>query len=422
MKYTRKVLPNGLTILQVPSNDAESVVVNFFVKTGSRSEAPHENGISHFLEHFLFKGSRKFPSSLAITELVDSIGGETNAGTSKENTNYYIKAHHEHLELIFEILTDMIQQPLLDTAELEREKGVIVEEINMYKDMPRDEVGNILERMMWPSDALGQSIAGEKEIVMKFTQEMFIDYMERHYQTPNMIIGISGKFEQKLVDRLIKKYWLPIKKGKCYGWNKVKDVQKDVRFKVKYKDTEQAHLSLGFKGLDFNNKHNPEAIVLAALLGGGMSSRLFYEVRERRGLAYYIHAFSSNYQDTGVFHVDAGITVGEIKQAIETILEQLRKVKTVPIEEKELAKAKAYIQGRTTLALEDNQVRLDWFLEQQAFHHKIEQPKELFAQLDKVTAQDVMKIAQFLFRPEKMNLSIVGPYKDEKMFKKLLKI
>lgn len=422
MKYNRRVLRNGLTILQVPSTDAESVVVDLFVKTGSRSESPKENGISHFLEHFLFKGTKKFPSSLAITELVDGIGGEMNANTGKEHTQYYIKAHSDHLPLIFEILTDMLQQPLLDSAELEREKGVIVEEINMYKDMPMAEIDNILEQVMWGKTALGQGVIGTKNTVTKFTQGMFLDYLHRHYQTQNMIIGISGKYDTKQVNQLIKRYWEPQKKLPFHSWTRVKDGQKRSRFVLEYKDTEQAHLAFGFKGYDFYDKRNEAATILSSILGGGMSSRLFYEIRERRGLAYYVRSSSSNYQDAGMFHIGAGVQVDKIYEAIKVILGELEKITSLPISNKELAKAKAYIKGRTTLALEDNQTRLDWFIEQEAFQKQIKQPLEFFKDIDKVTVKDVAAVAKDLFRSNKMNLAVIGPYKNDQKFKKLLKI
>src|SRR5258708_716990 len=180
MKFTKRILPNGLTILEVPGDGVGSVVVDFFVKTGSRCETAKENGLSHFLEHFLFKGTKKYPTALAISELVDSIGGEMNANTGKEHTQYYIKAHHSYLGLIFEVLTDMLQTPLLDPVELEKEKGVIVEEINMYKDMPMAEIENILESTMWPKTSLGRDIAGTKEAVMKFNTKMFENYLQGH--------------------------------------------------------------------------------------------------------------------------------------------------------------------------------------------------------------------------------------------------
>lgn len=422
MKYTKKVLPNGLTVILVPSQDAESVVVDFFVKTGSRSETAKENGISHFLEHFLFKGTKKYPNAKTISELVDSVGGEMNANTGKEHTQYFIKADSKHLPMIFEILTDMIQQPLLDPQELKREKGVIVEEINMYKDNPMASVENLVEETMWPKDALGRDIAGSREVVTKFTRTMFLSYLKRHYQTPNMLVGISGKFDSKKVDSLIRKHWLKVKKSSFHKWDKARDVQTSPRLAVQFKQTEQAHLVLAFKGFDFNDKRNYAASVLSAVLGGGMSSRLFTEVRERRGLAYYVRAASGNFQDTGVFHVRSGVQVPKIEEAITVILSELAKMKTDLVDNKELLKAKEYIKGHTILMLEDNQSRLDWYLESAAFNRKIETPKEYFAKIDKITARDIQKVANDLFQKNLMTLAIIGPYKKQAPFKKLLKV
>lgn len=420
MKFTKKILKNGLTIIEVPSSDAESVVVDFFVKTGSRSETPKENGISHFLEHFLFKGTKKYPSALAISSLIDSIGGEMNANTGKEHTQYYIKAASKHLPLIFEVLTDMIQNPLLDSAELEREKGVIVEEINMYKDTPMYEIENILEQTMWPKEALGRDIAGTKETVTKFTREMFLDYINRHYQTPNMILGVSGKYSQSTLNDLISKYWVKYPRKKYFGWDKAKDKQAAARIKVQHKETEQAHLAFGFKGFAYGDKRIAAQSVLSAILGGGMSSRLFIEVREKRGLAYYVRASGGSYQDTGVFNVGAGVQIVKIEEAVKVILEELKKIKTQLVDVKELTKAKDYIKGRSVLALEDNQVRLDWFLEASAFKPKIQTPVEVFKKIDAVTAEEVQKVAKDLFQKNKMTLAVIGPFKGEEKFKNLL--
>jgi predicted Zn-dependent peptidase len=420
MKYAKKFLSNGLTIIEVPSSDAESVVVDFFVKTGSRSETEKENGISHFLEHFLFKGTKKYPSALAISELVDAIGGEMNANTGKEHTQYYIKSASKHLPLIFEVLTDMIQFPLLDAEELEREKGVIVEEINMYKDTPVAEIENVLEGAMWPKDALGRDIAGTKENVVKFTGEMFRDYISRHYQATNMILGVSGKYSPKEFDALVKKYWSSHPKKSFHKWEKITDKQTEPRVKLEYKDTQQAHLALGFKSFPYGDKRNSAVSVLAAILGGGMSSRLFMEVRERRGLAYYVRAMPGSYQDTGSFTIGSGVQVDKIEEAVKVIFGELKKIKDVPVDEREMQKAKEYIKGKTTLALEDNQVRLDWFLERAAFYKTIETPGEVFKRLDAVTAADVKNVAEELFQNKNLTLAVIGPYKDEKQFKGLL--
>lgn len=422
MKYTKKVLSNGLTIIQVPSGDAESVVVDFFVKTGSRSETTKENGISHFLEHFLFKGSKKYPTALAISTLIDSIGGEMNASTGKEYTQFYIKAASKHLPLIFEVLTDMVQNPLLDPLELEKEKGVIVEEINMYKDTPMYEIENVLERAMWPKTALGRDIAGTKQTVTKFNSEMFRDYINRHYQTSNMILGVSGKYDAKKFGELVGKYWRKYPKKRYYGWQKVKDGQKSPRLKLQFKETEQAHLSLGFKGFAYGDRRNSAQTVLSAILGGGMSSRLFMEVREKRGLCYYVRSSGGSYQDTGAFNIGAGVQIGKITEALKVIALELKKIKTVLAGEKELLKAKEYLKGKTVLALEDNQVRLDWLLEAAAFRPKIQTPEEVFKQIDAVTAADVKKVARDLFQTKKMTLAIIGPYKKSKIFSKTLTV
>ncbi len=421
MKFNKKVLGNGLTIIEVPSTDSESVVVDFFVKTGSRSESVKENGISHFLEHFLFKGTKKYPSALAISSLIDSIGGEMNANTGKEHTQYYIKAAHQHLELIFGILTDMVQNPLFDETELEREKGVIVEEINMYKDTPMYEIDNVLEQKMWPGTPLGRDIAGTKDTVTKFTRQMFLDYINRHYQAPNMILGISGKYSQKTFDALVQKYWSKFPRKKFHACEKVKDGQKSPRINLHFKETEQAHLSLGFKGLSYNDPRLSTQSVLSAILGGGMSSRLFMEVRERRGLGYYVRASGSCYQDAGIFNIGAGVQVGKIEEALRVIKSELEKIKNERVDEKELKKAKEYLKGKTVLALEDNQVRLDWFLERAAFYKQIRTPKEAMDRVDKVTAQDVQVLARSLFKKQHATLAVIGPYKSDKPFKAIFK-
>ncbi|HEX3099751.1 MAG TPA: pitrilysin family protein [Patescibacteria group bacterium] len=420
MKYYKKVLKNGLTIIEVPSNDAESVVVDFFVKTGSRSETAKENGISHFLEHFLFKGTTKFPSSMAITELIDGIGGEMNANTGKEHTQYFIKGRHTHLELIFEVLTDMLLNPLLDKEELEREKGVIVEEINMYRDTPRINVGNILEEVMWQGDPLGRDIAGTPEVVKKLTQNMFTSYMSRNYQPGNMLLGISGKYDRVALNRLINKYWSKLPAKKWQKWPKAKDSQRAPRVRIEFKDTKQAHFNIGFKGYNVNDKKNAAANVLSAILGGGMSSRLFSEIRERRGLAYYVRAGNGQYQDTGVFDVSAGIRVSNIEEALKVTMDVLKDVKSILVTEKELVKAKSYLKGRTTLYLEDNQARLDWYLEQAAFSKKTKSPAEAFKEIDGVTAKQVQAVAKELFQPSKISLAIIGPYRSDKKFANII--
>jgi predicted Zn-dependent peptidase len=420
MKYFVSQLANGLTLLEVPDETSESVIVNCFVKTGSRSETPKENGIAHFLEHFLFKGTQKYPSPLAINELVDRVGGEMNAQTSKESTQYFIKASHGHLEMIMDILAEMLQRPLLDRSELAREKGVIMEEMNMYKDAPASRVQDILELAMWPNTSLGAEIIGTKPVVTAFTPAMFKSYLKRFYQPNNIIIGISGKYKRTHFRSLIEKLWADMPKASIKGWKKVTDTQIQPRVTVEKKQTEQAHIAIGFKSLDYNHPQNSALSVLSAILGGGMSSRLFMEVREKRGLAYYVRCAPYHYLDTGHFNVSAGVQVAQVEESVRVLAGELMRLKYELVEDAELAKAKEYIRGRTLLSLEDNVSRLDWYLEQVAFKDKVRTPDEALAKIATVTAADIQAVARIVCDFSKATLGIVGPFVSTKPFEKLL--
>jgi predicted Zn-dependent peptidase len=420
--YQLKKLANGLTVLLVPSHDAQSVVVDLFVKTGSRSETAKEQGISHFLEHFLFKGTKRYPTAMAISEIVDGLGGEMNANTGKEHTQYFMKVAHQHFPVVFDILTDMLQQPLLDDEELQREKGVILEELNMYRDTPMYEIENVLEETMWPKDTLGRNIIGTPATIKGMTRQMFAQYMGQHYHPGNMIIAIAGKFNSGEVSRAIAKHWGKLPKSKPTRVVPVTEKQTVPRLKVEYKATDQAHLMLGFRSFGVNDKRTTTALVLATILGGGMSSRLFHEVRERRGLAYYVRARTGSYLDTGTFVVSSGVQVDKVDEALTVIREQLVRIKTELVTEKELAKAKSFLQGQTVLALEDLQARMDWYLEQVAFRKTVESPEAMFAKIAKVTPKQVQAVAQDLFKKQGLTLAIIGPYKDAAKFKAHLNV
>ncbi len=414
MKYSKIVLPNGLTVLSVPSREAESVVVDVFVKTGSRSESEKEAGMSHFLEHFLFKGTEKYPTAMSINEIVDGIGGDMNASTSKESTQFYIKARSKHFWLISDILADMIQRPLFDEEELEKEKGVIVEEMNMRSDNPQSVSGELLDRIMYPGDPFGREIIGYKKTVQSFHAADFRRYMERHYQPGNMVLGVAGHFSPRDLEKMVKTYWSHLPKKRGGGWKRVQDRQSRPRVKVQHKKTEQSHLTLGFKSFPLEDKRNTAVAVLSVILGGGMSSRLWDEIREKRGLAYYILASNSASLDTGQFGVMSGLQVGRTEEAVDIIWQELKKIKARKVDEKELSKAKEYLKGKTALALEDNQAKLDWYLEQVAFKKKVKTPEEIFKQVDATTAQEVQVVAKKVFQPLNASCAVVGPNSKEK--------
>ena len=423
MKYTKKKLKNGITVLKVPIADSESVLVNFFVKIGSRDEPKKLRGISHFLEHLLFKGTKKYPNAHTLSSTIEAIGADYNAATSKEFTVYYIKAASRHLPLIFDVLSDMLQSSLLDKEEIAREKGVIVEEMNMYRDTPMRYIGDILEEHMWPGSDLGEKIIGSEKTVRGTSRDDLAKYIASTYVNENLILAISGKYDDKKLDKLISKYWSKGKSGSKARFSPASKPKPGPLVKIYEKKTQQAHMGLGFYAFDYNHLQNYILAVLTNILGGGMSSRLFVEIRERRGLAYYVRMGAEHFQDTGSVIITAGLRLQKLEEALEVISQELRKIKNDKVPAQELKKAKENLKGRMTLALEDSENKLEWYLEQTAFHKKMTTPKEAFAKIDKVTSADIQKLAKQIFRKGNFKLAVIGPYKgQEKKLERLLKI
>jgi predicted Zn-dependent peptidase len=414
--YTKKVLHNGLTLLTVPIETSSSITMSVFVKAGSRYEEDKISGISHFLEHLHFKGSKKYPTAKQLSEVVDSIGGEFNANTGKEHTQYFIRAAYEHLPLIFEVLTDMLQHPLFDEREMEREKGVIVEEINMYKDNPQVHIESLFEESLWPDCALGADIAGKAETIRAVKRADILAYRDKFYQPNNMIIAVAGNFSQEKLENLVEQYWEPVPSKRIGNCKPVKERINGPKMKIENKPTEQAHMIVGFQAYPYRHKNNFPLRVLSSILGGGMSSRLFLRVRERLGLAYYVGTSFNNYLDAGNFMVQAGLKVSSAPKALEVILDELRKVRINGIKEQELKKSKEYLKGKIALALEDPHDKLEWYLGQEAFMGRIRTIKQTFEAIDRVTLEQVHKVAHDVIRNERLNLALIGPFTDTKKF------
>ncbi|OGE80578.1 MAG: hypothetical protein A2660_00240 [Candidatus Doudnabacteria bacterium RIFCSPHIGHO2_01_FULL_45_18] len=420
--YGKKILKNGLILLTVPIETAASVTISFFVKAGSRYEDKRINGLSHFLEHLHFKGSKKYPTAKKLSETVDSIGGEFNANTGKEHTQYYIRAASQHLPLIFDVLSDMMQNPLFDERELEREKGVIIEEINMYKDNPQIHVESLFEQTMWPNSALGRDIAGTAEVIRSIKRQDILDYRQRFYQPANMIAAMSGNFDQALTAKMIEAHWDKLLTKKGFTFEKLQSKQTAPALSVENKGTEQAHMIVGFPAYGYGDKRNYALQILAAILGGGMSSRLFLKIRERQGLAYYVACSLNNYLGTGNFLVRAGLKVSAAPKALDMILEELQLVVENGVTKKELAKAKEYLKGKLALSTEDPHEKMDWYLGQEAFIGKIKMIEEVFALLDAVTSEDVDRVAKEIIHNNRLNLALIGPFSDKSIFEKKLKL
>ncbi len=424
MDYKRFTLKNGLKVVVSPMPNLESATLTVWVKTGSRFEDARINGISHFLEHMVFKGSKKRPTAKEIAEAVDAIGGEFNAATSKDWTNFYIKAQAGHIEKAFDVLSDMVLNPILKKEEIEREKGVIIEEIAMYEDTPMLRIGDIFEQLIFGKTPLGRDIAGTPNTVKSIEQDDFIRYRKRHYYAENMLLTIAGKVKGNEVIKLAEKYFGELKEGGREGKEtKIKEGQKGSGLKLHSKKKEQAHFILGFRGNPRGYKGRFAEAVLSVILGGGMSSRLFTEVRERRGLAYAVKTSVERYQDTGYIGTYAGVDVKRVDEAIKVVLDQHYGLADgrYPISASELTKAKEYLKGHMALALEDTKGVNEFFGESELFLKKIETPEEVFKAVDKVTIDDVLSEARKAFRPEKLNLALIGPYEDPQRFEKLIK-
>lgn len=425
MNYQLQTLSNSLRLLTVPMPAMESVTVLILVGAGSRYEETDINGISHFLEHMAFKGTKRRPTALEIASTIDGIGAEFNAYTSKDHTGYYIKAAKKHLRLLVDVLSDMILHSKFDEKEIEKERGVIIEEINMYEDTPMRKVGDIYENLLYGDTKLGRDISGRKEVIKSVKREDFLKYISRFYGPGNSIVAIAGAAESNKrlvtsVQRLVDEYlgsWINKRVEKP---EKVEDRQEKPAVIVRFKDTQQAHLCLGVRSYNLTHPDRYKLGVLTAILGGGMSSRLFIEVREKRGLAYYVRSNNEQYQDVGNFVTQAGVDVVRIDDAIKVMLSEFVKISQKPVSSEELTKAKELLKGRLILELEDSRSVAGLFATTLLLEDEVRTPDEILKQVDMVTAGDVQKIALDIFRQKSLNLAIIGPYKEEERFKKLL--
>jgi predicted Zn-dependent peptidase len=424
MNYKLSTLKNGLRVLTVPMPTLESATITVWVKTGSRLEESRVNGISHFLEHMTFKGSRKRPTAKEIAEAVDAVGGELNATTSKDWTNFYIKTRAANLEIAFDVLSDMVLNPILDANEVEREKGVIIEEIRMYEDTPIMNIGNVFEELIFNGSPLGWDTIGTPKSVKNIKKDDFISYRKIHYYPENIIITVAGGVSEKEVIKIAEKYFGELRTEEIKEL-RIKEFitkQKKPQVKLHPKKKEQAHLILGFLGNGRGYKNRYTEAVLSTIMGGGMSSRLFSEVRERRGLAYAVNTSIERYAETGYLYSYAGVNPQKIDEAIKVILDEHYKILKgdSQISERELAKAKEYLKGHIALTLEDTKEVNTLFGEQELFLFKVKTPEEIFKAIDKVTIEDILKEAKKLFTPSHLNLAIIGPYSDANRFEGLI--
>lgn len=414
-------LKNGLTLITINLPHLDSVTTLVAVGAGSRYETKKINGISHFLEHMFFKGSRKYPTAEKIASLVDGIGAINNAATDKEITYYWIKSASKHIQLASDILSSMLKESLLAEEEINREKGVIVEELRMYRDNPTRYVWELYERLQFGDQPLGWDIGGKEEIINSLQREDFTGYMSSLYSPKNTVLVYVGNLP-KNIDKMADEYFLDLPNNKQFKSIPYKGVkQAKPKVNIFYKDTDQANLVLGVEGFNRYDSKRYAAKILGVILGEGMSSRLFIQVRERRGLAYSVAASHQSYLDTGSFTVYAGLKLEKIEEGMEVIKAELQRTMVEKVTEQELKKAKEIIRGRIALRSESTNFLAEYFGTDFILDRKIETFEELMMKVDSVTVQLVQDVAKELFQDIRFNLQIIAPLKDGSKFERILK-
>ena len=420
MNYTKKKLSNGMRIITIPMKDNPTTTVLVLVETGSKYENKENNGISHFLEHMCFKGTSKRPSAFDITKELDTIGAQYNAFTSHECTGYYAKSDYKKIDTILDVVSDMYLNPIFPEKEIEKEKGVIIEEINMYSDLPQRIVEREFFKLLYGDCPAGRDIAGPKENIQKMKRTDFIDYRSKHYVASATTVVVAGKINEKEVIKKITNAFKDIGKWKKDEKEKVVEHQKTPQVVVHYKDTDQTHIILGVRSFNTYNKYNPIIRVMDGVLSGGMSSRLFQKLRDEMGICYYVGSGNDTYTDHGIFSVAAGVDSKRVKEAITTILAEMNKLKTILIKHEELNKAKQHLIGNLHLGLESSDSQAMYLGGQEVLKKDLKKPEDIIKEINAVTALEIKFVAERIFKDGGLNLAIVGKFKDDKEFNGVL--
>jgi predicted Zn-dependent peptidase len=370
----------------------------------------------------LFKGTRKRPTTLDISSELDAIGGEFNAFTSKDKTGYFAKADAKHLKTALDVIADIYLNSKIEEKEIQKESGTILQELNMYEDMPINSIADIFENLLYKGNPLGREIIGYKKTISSLKRKDLVGYMKKFYVASDMVVAIAGKFDEKKAISRVKGYFSGMEKKKKPKFIELSERQNVPQVRVKFKKTDQTNFILGVRAYDLNHKDRFALSLLSIILGGNMSSRLFTEIREKRGLAYYIKTSADSYKDAGYLATQAGVEHKNLGLAIKTILDEYRKIKMEKVSESELKKAKDFIKGKAVMGMEASDEVAMFLINQEISRNKIMTIPEIFSLFDKVTTNDILRVAKDVFDNRKLNLAVIGPRKDEGKLKKLLNI
>lgn len=420
MKQMR--LKNGLPVFSVKLPNLKTVTILIMYKTGSKYEDSKTAGLSHFLEHIFFKGTQKRPNTLALSTELDSIGAEFNAFTGKEYTGYYVKAPQNKIGIAIDVLSDMLINSKFDSEEIEREKGVIIEEMNMYEDNPMMSIEDVFENCLYGDTPAGRDTIGTKKSVLSFKREDFIKYFQTQYGVKSAGLFLAGNFSEREIKKTLEEKFGKISKNNYKDKVKVVEKQTKPSYKIKTKKTDQMTLSLGFRTVPANHKDEIVLKLLSIILGGSMSSRLFIELRERRGLAYYVRASTEFYTDSGYITVQAGVPKEKLFEAIKIILNEYQKIKKELVSGKELKRAKDLLSGKLVVSMEGSDDYSSWYGRQFPLRSNFLSPEEALKKFKKVSLLDIRRVAQNLFLDKNLNLAVIGDIKDVKKVNSILKI
>jgi len=418
--YQKTIADNGLRIVTSNMPHIHSVCISIFVGAGSRYESAEQAGISHFVEHLLFKGTKQRATTKEISEAIEGIGGVLNGGTDKELTVYWTKVARPHFRVGLDVLADMIRGSKFDPVEVEKERQVIIEEINMSMDSPQQRVNMLIDEVVWRDQALGREVAGSKEIVSTFTPQALRGYWGSQYIPGNTVVSVAGDISHDEAVAYIRDIFDDWAGDTPTAWIPVRDEQDEPRLLMEFRETEQAHLCLALRGVSNSDPDRFALDLLNIVLGEGMSSRLFLELRERRGLAYDVHSYGSHFFDSGSLTIYAGVEPKNIEAAIMVILDELSRFKAEDVPEQELVKAREMAKGRLMLRMEDTRSVSGWMGSQELLTGEIKTVDEVVSILDAITRDDIRRVAQRLFHFGGLSLAIVGPVSDDGRFQKLL--
>ncbi len=419
--YDRIVLKNGLRILLVPQKSSLATTVAVIVAAGSEYETKKLNGISHFLEHMCFKGTKNRPRPINIAGELDGLGAEYNAFTGEEYTSYFAKAQNEKTSKILEIVSDLYLNPVFNHEDIEKERGVIIEEINMYEDLPMRRVQELFSELVYGDQPAGWSIAGKKEVIKKISQGDFIGYRKKHYLPQSTVVFVSGGFKKQTIVKEIEKHFAGIHEGPKDKKPKTVESQKGPQEKVFHKASDQTHMVMGFRAFDMHDERRFALQALSDILGGGMSSRLFHSIREELGAAYYVRASADLAADHGLITMAAGVDHTKLEKVIEVSLAEFKRFKNELVPEKELERAKEHMLGGLFLSLETSDELGYYYGMQEIMERELVTPEKLAKKIRAVTAKDIRNVARDLFKNNRLNLALIGPFK-EKSFKNLLSV